>query len=124
MTAQPSRPGITPVQINAVVAEFYAKIRLHPTLGPIFAAHVTDWPAHEDKIARFWRNAILQERSYDAVSYTHLDVYKRQPQARWRDSTQSGRASIIECSRLRPVCGVHVTSWLIEFSARLRIVSP
>ena len=65
MTAQPSRPTITPAQINAVVADFYAKIRLHPTLGPIFAAHVTDWPAHEDKIARFWRNAILQERSYD-----------------------------------------------------------
>lgn len=26
---------------------------------------MTDWPAHEAKIARFWRNAILLERSYD-----------------------------------------------------------
>jgi len=26
---------------------------------------VTDWPAHEEKIARFWRNAILHERIYD-----------------------------------------------------------
>ena len=56
---------ITAAQIDAVVADFYTRIRLHPQLGPVFAAHVTDWPAHEAKIARFWRNAILFERSYD-----------------------------------------------------------
>ncbi len=46
------------------------------------------------------------------------------PQARWRDSTQSGRASIIEWRRLRPVCGYQRTSWSIEVSARSRIVAP
>ena len=56
---------ITDAQIAAVVAAFYACIRQHPGLGPVFAAHVTDWPAHEAKIARFWRNAILHERQYD-----------------------------------------------------------
>ncbi|MCB1407618.1 MAG: group III truncated hemoglobin [Rhodobacteraceae bacterium] len=56
---------ITADQIDIVVADFYAFIREHPGLGPVFAAHVTDWPAHEAKIARFWRNAILFERSYD-----------------------------------------------------------
>lgn len=61
----PPRFPVTPDQINHVVAEFYAAIRQHPGLGPVFAAHVTDWPAHEEKIARFWRNAILLERSYD-----------------------------------------------------------
>lgn len=61
----PPRFDITAAQIDAVVAEFYACIRLHPGLGPVFAAHVTDWPAHEAKISRFWRNAILFERSYD-----------------------------------------------------------
>ena len=49
----------------AVVAAFYAAVREHPGLGPVFAGHVTDWPAHEAKIAGFWRNAILLERSYD-----------------------------------------------------------
>jgi hemoglobin len=63
--AIPPRFDITPDQIDAVVAEFYASIRLHPGLGPVFARHVTDWPAHEAKIARFWRNAILFERGYD-----------------------------------------------------------
>ena len=56
---------ITPAQIDAVVADFYALVREHPGLGPVFARHVTDWPTHEAKIARFWRNAILYERSYD-----------------------------------------------------------
>jgi hemoglobin len=64
MTLPPRFP-ITEAQIDAVVAEFYACIRQHPGLGPVFAAHVTDWPAHEAKIAGFWRNAILFERSYD-----------------------------------------------------------
>ena len=56
---------ITPEQIDAVVADFYAVVRMHPVLGPVFAAHVSDWTEHEAKIARFWRNAIMFERSYD-----------------------------------------------------------
>lgn len=61
----PPRFPVSPAQIDRVVAEFYAAIRSHPGLGPVFAAHVRDWPEHEAKIARFWRNAILHERSYD-----------------------------------------------------------
>jgi len=65
MNAQPPRFPITDAQIILVVAEFYDAIRQHPGLGPVFAAHVTDWPAHEAKIAGFWRNAIRSERSYE-----------------------------------------------------------
>jgi hemoglobin len=86
MTSLPPRFPVTPAQIEAVVAEFYATVRTHPGLGPVFAAHVTDWPAHEAKIARFWRNAILLERSYDGnpmavhraagdVRAQHFDVW-------------------------------------------------
>lgn len=60
-----ARFPITAAQIDTVVAGFYAEIRKHPKLGPVFSSHVTDWPTHEEKIARFWRNAILFERSYD-----------------------------------------------------------
>jgi hemoglobin len=66
MTQSPlARFDITAAEIEAVVAEFYAIVRTHPGLGPVFASHVTDWPAHEAKIASFWRNAILFERGYD-----------------------------------------------------------
>lgn len=60
-----SRFDITAKDIDRVVAVFYAAIRKHEVLGPIFARHVDDWPAHEEKISRFWRNAILYERNYD-----------------------------------------------------------
>ncbi len=60
-----ARFPIDPAQIDRVVAAFYAAVRSHPTLGPIFAAHVADWPTHEAKIGAFWRNAILFERGYD-----------------------------------------------------------
>lgn len=59
-----SRLPITPEQIDAVVADFYVEVRRHPMLGRVFGVHVKDWPAHEAKIAAFWRNAILQERGY------------------------------------------------------------
>lgn len=61
----PPRFSITSQQIDRVVQVFYAAVRRHEVLGPVFAAHVTDWPAHEAKIAAFWRNAILYERGYD-----------------------------------------------------------
>ena len=52
-------------EISRVVSAFYAKVRSHPGLGPVFADHVTDWPAHEARVTDFWAGAILQERSYD-----------------------------------------------------------
>ena len=61
----PPRFDITPDQIDRVVATFYAAVRRHEVLGPIFANHVADWPEHEAKIAAFWRNAILYDRGYD-----------------------------------------------------------
>ncbi|KGJ16858.1 group III truncated hemoglobin [Paracoccus sanguinis] len=61
----PPRFPVTPAEIDRVVAVFYAAVRRHEVLGPVFAAHVTDWPAHEARIAAFWRNAILYERGYD-----------------------------------------------------------
>ncbi len=61
----PPRFDITRAQIERVVAKFYKAIRRHPGLGPVFAAHVTDWTRHEAKIANFWANSILHERCYD-----------------------------------------------------------
>lgn len=59
-----ARFEITAQEISRVVAIFYTRVRADAVLGPVFAAHVSDWPEHEAKIAAFWRNAILRERSY------------------------------------------------------------
>ncbi len=65
MATLPPRFDVTRDEIACVVAAFYARIRAHPGLGPVFAAHVGDWPAHEARIVDFWANAILHERCYD-----------------------------------------------------------
>ena len=56
---------VTREEIARVVAAFYELVRQHPSLGPVFAVHIDDWPKHEAKIVDFWANAILYERSYD-----------------------------------------------------------
>lgn len=61
----PPRFAITEDQIARVVKSFYAAVRTHPGLGPVFAAHVQDWDAHEAKIANFWSGAILFTKRYD-----------------------------------------------------------
>ena len=65
MSALPPKFDITRTEIERVVREFYALIRQHPGLGPVFAVHVDDWDMHEATVADFWANAILHERSYD-----------------------------------------------------------
>ena len=64
MTVDTPSGAFTPAEIDLVVAAFYARVRRHPVLGPVFAAHVADWKRHEAKIASFWRNALLHERGY------------------------------------------------------------
>lgn len=40
--------------ILKLIKPFYADIRQHGVLGPIFNAHIQDWPTHLDKITDFW----------------------------------------------------------------------
>jgi hemoglobin len=43
------RPGL-----QLLLRRFYADVKQHNEIGPIFAAHIEDWPAHMEKIADFW----------------------------------------------------------------------
>lgn len=95
----PARIPVTAQEIDRVVAVFYTAVRRHETLGPIFAAHVTDWPAHEARIAAFWRNAILYERGYDGSPM--------------RAHRQAGN-----------VRAAHFPQWLMLFDETLRRMLP
>ncbi len=44
-------------QLLVLLRFFYADVRQHATLAPLFAAHIDDWPAHLEKIADFWSGA-------------------------------------------------------------------
>ncbi len=86
--ALPPRFPATPDQINTQVRAFYARVREDAVLGPVFGNHVTDWPSHEEKIAAFWRNAILFERCYDGnPQRVHIERPDVKPEmfAHWLD---------------------------------------
>lgn len=54
---------------------FYADIRQHQVTGPVFAAHVHDWPAHIEKIANFWSNVTGGPTLYSGpMPFKHLPL--------------------------------------------------
>ena len=40
--------------LDLLLRHFYADVRQHAVLGPVFNKHIDDWPAHLAKIASFW----------------------------------------------------------------------
>lgn len=54
---------------------FYADVRQHQLIGPIFAAHIDDWPAHLEKIADFWSGATGGPAAYcGAMPVKHFSL--------------------------------------------------
>lgn len=51
-----SRLGGRP-RLMHLLRHFYADVRQHREIGPIFIAQIQDWPAHLEKIADFWSSA-------------------------------------------------------------------
>jgi len=69
MSTKLHRFPVTDDQIARVMDIFYARIRVHPDLGPVFNGHIgtsdAEWDDHIALITRFWRNALLGEGGYD-----------------------------------------------------------
>ena len=40
--------------LTILLRHFYADVRQHGLLGPVFNQHIHDWPAHLAKIGEFW----------------------------------------------------------------------
>lgn len=62
--------------IDTVSRQFYAQIRVHPRLAPIFAV-VHDWPQHEAHISHFWWTVLGGDAYLDNqynVARKHLDI--------------------------------------------------
>lgn len=69
MSYKIQRFPITQDQITRVMDQFYARIRGHPVLGPVFGAHIgttdAEWAIHIAKIDGFWSRALLGTGDYD-----------------------------------------------------------
>src|SRR5665213_1467215 len=50
--------------ILKLLKPFYADVRQHVVLGPIFNSHIQDWPEHLEKIASFWAMQTGGESNY------------------------------------------------------------
>lgn len=66
--------------IELLVDTFYGKIREDDMLGIIFNQNIQDrWPAHLDKMYRFWQTILLDEYTYDGRPFpphAHLPISK------------------------------------------------
>lgn len=56
--------GIDDVMIERLVREFYVRIQNDALLGPVFAAKITDWEPHLQRMFAFWSSVALLSGAY------------------------------------------------------------
>lgn len=91
--------GIDEDFVSMLVDEFYARVRVHPQLGPVFEASVKDWPEHLVKLKQFWESVALNAGTY------------------------SGRPMQAHL-RLTSIEPAHFGEWLYLFEQTLRDIAP
>jgi hemoglobin len=52
--------GIDDALISELVETFYARVRCHPVLGPIFASKVVNWAPHLARMKDFWASIAIE----------------------------------------------------------------
>lgn len=63
--------AMTSGRLREVVSIFYARIREHGELGPLFATIVPEekWDGHVEKVIAFWLSCFGLERGYSAKGF-------------------------------------------------------
>ena len=104
----PSVTVPTETQIEDLVATFYARIRKHPSLGPIFARVIgDDWTPHLKVMCDFWSSVMLTTGRYKGRPIpAHVRI--NDPRI---NQQQDG---MIEPPLIQPV---HFAEWLSLFEA-------
>ena len=50
--------------VELMVRTFYAKVRRHIVIGPVFNEIITDWPEHLSKLSDFWETNLFFVPAY------------------------------------------------------------
>ncbi len=50
--------------LRDLVHRFYTRVRADGLLGPVFAAHIADWPPHLERMVDFWSSVALMTGRY------------------------------------------------------------
>ena len=64
------------IDVSLLVRSFYAKVRKHENLGPIFNHIVTDWETHLERLTDFWEMVLLQSGP-GAGKFNPVQVHKQ-----------------------------------------------
>jgi len=94
-----ARIGIDEAFISTLVDTFYARVREHPQLGPVFETAVDDWPEHLAKLKQFWESVALNAGVY---SGRPMQAHMRVP----------------------AIESAHFGQWLYLFEQTLRDIAP
>ena len=73
----PPLTEVTESAIKRLVDQFYARVRRHPVLGPVFDAAIPEpaWPPHLEKMYAFWSSVMLTSGRYKGNPVAvHRDV--------------------------------------------------
>jgi hemoglobin len=63
-----ARPDLcTTDEIRHLVHTFYGRVRADTLLGPVFDAHIHDWPVHLEIMVRFWSSLLLGSGEYSGT---------------------------------------------------------
>lgn len=69
------RTGIDEAMISRLVHAFYVKVRQDELLGPVFAARISDWEPHLERMCAFWSSvALLTGRYHGRPMEKHLPL--------------------------------------------------
>jgi hemoglobin len=65
----PERPApcCTEAEVERLVHDFYASVRQDTLLGPVFEAHVHDWPTHLARLVDFWSSLLRGTQRYSGA---------------------------------------------------------
>lgn len=64
VAAVQAETGIDEAMIERLVRGFYARVREDVLIGPIFAARITDWEPHLQRMFAFWSGVVLMSGRY------------------------------------------------------------
>lgn len=99
--------GLSPDILRDLVHRFYDRVRADAILGPIFAAQITDWAPHLDRMVAFWSSVALMTGQYHGrpvpahtplpINAAHFDRWLALFRATAADTcTPVGAAHVIE----------------------------
>lgn len=78
--------GVDDAFIEMMVDRFYGKIRGDAMLGPIFAAHVSEWAPHLERMKGFWRSVLFSSGEFNGnpmLKHVAIPDLDRRQFAQW-----------------------------------------